>query len=844
LRALAAKFGIPEDVSSQIPPLQLAGFLQNLQAQQNGNLLRGQESAATPPRQQNSITSVATLQRQHSATPQAATPQASATKSVKRSQQRAKSKSQSQSPAPGQHGMLVSPSTSHVNTHFSISQRAGSATPTPSDAGGSSQIVYTPEEIAAASKASEEFLAKLPHFTYESFIPFLQKFNRENNISGNFSKPPLFNDMQIDMYRFFCEVIRQGGLEQVHTKKLWRQVAKDSGLPDIPTLPPLLSRWYKRRKGDASGSPGSTPGPESVKRSRIHSPAPLPASFAAPFSGQVTLSGQATPVSTPSQPAAVSQPLNSTRLVTIPPPPPPPLPLRFFPLERTLDTFGGYDLQTCVALRPRTRAPTIGEYGSIDVRALALSIESGIPAEVTAALTTLIRVTAHPEVVLPLSQCEELAEVVLGVLEGSSDDEKNDGSDSDSEDIEGNDENEKEKREENANSGFVSRLDRASSKAASYIDDLNRFDAVHANDVSSGGIPGDDSQDIAAVRGLLRGGDELWGFTSDRTLAAAYALRNLSFLPANQVFLATSSDFFRTFVALIRRCDMVSDESALALQRALEFRKALAVVLANIADRLDLRLCRLGFVRAMLRLLSYFADEQQAASIACSWEIGEAPSGVFMLMALDALARMTVSDSNRSVLAQISPRIFVPFADACSRLLTAHTTAAQLPNASSEQRLIWVHTALLVISNLASIVAEPPTSSRRYTTFRVADANRRAAQRPHLPFKPVIVNTVAVPPMLARFRRYLVSDDALVRALLELALMITSTHVQPDAPMIDLAERAVFVLQLLHPGHEALFAARWAEWVVDLVAQRQLPRLLTEALCELVGFLPVHSSKS
>ncbi|KAJ1823076.1 hypothetical protein LPJ56_000941 [Coemansia sp. RSA 2599] len=759
-----------------------------------------------------------------------------------------------------------------------MAQRAGSATPTPSEAGGS-QIIYTPEEIAAAGKASQEFLARLPHFTYETFIPFLQKFNRENNISGNFSKPPLFNDMQIDMYRFFCEVIRQGGLEQVHTKKLWRQVAKDSGLPDIPTLPPLLSRWYKvwlqpleqlrvfppghprhtginanfslkkRRKGEASGSPGSTPGPDSIKRSRIHSPAPLSTSFAAPFSGQ------ATPVPTPSQPVAiaVSQPPNSTRLVTIPPPPPPPLPLRFFPLERTLDTYGGYDLQTCVALRPQTRAPAIGEYGSIDVRALALSIESGIPAEVTAALTTLIRVTAHPEVVLPLSQCEELAEVVLGVLEGSSDDEKDgasdDGDDDEDRDDDGDDDdddNEGRHREEkeDAKDAFGSGLDRASIKTSSYIDDLNRFDAMHAGDVSSGGIPGDSSQDMAAVRGLLRGGNELWEFTSDRTLAAAYALRNLSFLPANQLFLASSADFFRTFVALTRRCSRASGESALALQRALEFRKALAVILANLADRLDLRVCKPGFVRAMLRLMAYFADEQQAASIASSWEAGETPSGVYMLLTLDALARMTVSDSNRSVLAQTGPRTLVPFADACSRLLTAHTTAAHLPNASSEQRLIWVHTALLVVSNLASIVAEPSTSSRRYTTFRVADANRRAASRPHLPFKPVVVNTVAVAPVLAKFRRYLISDNALVRALLELALLVANTHVQPDAPMVDLAERAVFVLQLLHPGHEALFAARWAGWVVDRVAHRQLPRLLTEALCELAGFLPVHGSKS
>ncbi|KAJ2387788.1 At rich interactive domain, partial [Coemansia sp. RSA 2559] len=200
----------------------------------------------------------------------------------------------------------------------SIAADDARATPTPSEssvggpAGGQPHhVTYTAEEVANAHKKSDEFLKQLPGFTSENFVEFLQKFLKDNDISGNFSKPPIFGDKPIDLYRFFCEVVKQGGLEQVHVRRVWRQVAKDSGLPDIPTLPPLLSRWYKvwlqpleqlavyppghpkhtgisanfslkkRRKPDTFGSPGSTPGPierpysvnpDSSKRPKMYSP--------------------------------------------------------------------------------------------------------------------------------------------------------------------------------------------------------------------------------------------------------------------------------------------------------------------------------------------------------------------------------------------------------------------------------------------------------------------------------------------------------------------------------------------------------------------------------------------
>ncbi|KAJ1879969.1 hypothetical protein LPJ66_011585, partial [Kickxella alabastrina] len=205
-------------------------------------------------------------------------------------------------------------------------------------------------------------------------------------------------------------------------------------------------------------------------------------------------------------------------------------------------------------------------------------------------------------------------------------------------------------------------------------------------------------------------------------------------------------------------------------------------------------------------------------------------------------ARLSVADGNRAMLAHLGPRHFGPLADACARLLAASSPPAPGDVAAAEPRLVWVHTALLLLSNLAAAAAGPPTSARRYTRFRVADTNgRRAAPRLRMPFTPTSFVAAAVPPALAVFRKRLAQDTALVRALLEMAVAAADAQVLPDTPVAELAERAVFVLQMLHPDHDALFAARWADWVVDRVACRSLPRALTESLCELVGFLPVNS---
>ncbi|KAJ2558862.1 hypothetical protein EV175_000596 [Coemansia sp. RSA 1933] len=866
----------------------------------------------------------------------------------------------------------------------SIAADDSRATPTPSESsiGGQMQTVtYTAEEVANAQRKSGEFLKRLPEFTSESFVEFLQKFLKDNDVSGNFSKPPVFGDKSIDLYRFFCEVVRQGGLEQVHAKRVWRQVAKDSGLPDIPTLPPLLSRWYKvwlqpleqlavfppghpkhtginanfslkkRRKADTFGSPGSTPGPierpysvnpEASKRPKMYSPIANGAASAtaspAPFTPPppMPISSSAMQLSTGSMglssAQATSAPSFPTNGFT-------PTPIRSLPpqmpVPRTLDTYGGIDMQVSAALRPRVLIPSVSDYGSVDIRALTLSIESGIVMEVTAALNTLIQITSHPEVVVPLGQCEELAEALFSIVENVK---------LTSAYAPGRQELDSSAMDEDSDSRTsFTPIGETAVKPLSYSGEAELFDALHTNDPDDGGMIGDDLQDPTSVCGLIHGSDDLWSFTSDRTLTVVYALRNMSFVQMNQQYLSTSSDFLHMFRTFLEKCeravqaarDWSSDNkmttisgklASLIVLRALEFRKSMMVMLVNVADRIDLKAAGKEFVDAALRLMYYFMDEKQTSDIVEGWmrESVSPAAGATMsdplayvvhvqahdgrtyyLHALEAVGRMTLSDNNRELLAgAASPAdAYWPLANACISLLAGNQAAVSLnPNTVhnfTENRLMWVQMALVVFSNLVcTVTPQLLVASRRYTPFRISPSgviggpahvngvpgmmpnnmpkmngiaagaspgsggggggSRRARTRHTLPFVPMVYTTTAVPSALKDFRKRLASNDDVVRSLFEMVFMWwmhvgaavnlrtnqggpLSPSAPYDSPLNDIAERAVYVLQQLHPEHDSLFTGRWSEWVVERATRVPLCSELMEVLYELTGMIPVQS---
>ncbi|KAJ2795672.1 hypothetical protein H4R20_005801 [Coemansia guatemalensis] len=532
--------------------------------------------------------------------------------------------------------------------------------------------------------------------------------------------------------------------------------------------------------------------------------------------------------------------------------------------------------------------------------------------EVTNALNTLIKITSHPDIALPLGQCEELAETLLGILEtvklpihrraNGLDAKKND----DIIAVRGS-QNESEPRPD----------------LLTYSEETFIFGETCTKGPSEGGIIGDDMQDVTAVRGLIHGSDDLWSFTSDRTLTVVYVLRNLSFLPANQQYLADNVDFVHAFVSLVSKCDAavrlardidceqdatggLNELVSLIVLRALEVRKSLAVVLANVADRIDLRAVEGALLQAALRLIDYFIDEKQTSNITSEWasenlgvdtdpalnaivHVKALDGRTYYLHALEAAGRLTASDTNREVIvAKVGPSTLRPLARACSALLAGHQAALALSISPQshfgEQRLMWVQMALLVLSNLIS-TATPQSliSTRRYTPLHIsangllnhsvtnnaaagagamtgnaapASASRRELTRRPMPFLPVVYTAAAIPESLKEFRREMAADTGFVRSLLELVLqwwtqvgshsLRVRGNVPPqmyDSPLGDLAERAVYVLQLLHPDHDALFASKWSDWVVERIASYGLPPALVEVLYELVGMIPVQSSR-
>ncbi|KAJ2665547.1 hypothetical protein GGH99_006827, partial [Coemansia sp. RSA 1285] len=210
----------------------------------------------------------------------------------------------------------------------------------------------------------------------------------------------------------------------------------------------------------------------------------------------------------------------------------------------------------------------------------------------------------------------------------------------------------------------------------------------------------------------------------------------------------------------------------------------------------------------------------------------------------------------------------------------------------TENRLMWVQMALVVFSNLVCIVTpQPLVALRRYTPFRILPSgvvggsapasgipsasdgapkvngvgaglsfvggSRRARMRCSLPFVPVVYTATAVPTVLKRFRRRLVDNDDVVRTLFEMVFMwwmhvgaaanlrtnqtSFSPQVVHDSPLNDIAERAVYVLQQLHPEHDSLFTARWSEWVMERATRVPLCSELMEVLYELTGMMPVQS---
>lgn len=94
----------------------------------------------------------------------------------------------------------------------------------------------------------------------------------------------------------------------------------------------------------------------------------------------------------------------------------------YVPAARSIEWDGGYDipalfdLGTAIA-RAMPNAPTVDEMGTIDTKAISLSLQSGIHGEVRYALDTLVTVSNDQRVQFDLEKCEDLIDIIVDCAE-------------------------------------------------------------------------------------------------------------------------------------------------------------------------------------------------------------------------------------------------------------------------------------------------------------------------------------------------------------------------------------------------------------------------------------------
>lgn len=102
--------------------------------------------------------------------------------------------------------------------------------------------------------------------------------------------------------------------------------------------------------------------------------------------------------------------------------------MTYRPTTRVMDRWAGVDIaaenvkkraEELIAFKPNM--PALVEMGVIDIRALTMSIRSGLHAEARMALDTLAKLTYEQQLTLELEKCEDLVEVLVDYAEGQLD---------------------------------------------------------------------------------------------------------------------------------------------------------------------------------------------------------------------------------------------------------------------------------------------------------------------------------------------------------------------------------------------------------------------------------------
>ncbi|GAA6062401.1 hypothetical protein JCM10212_006187 [Sporobolomyces blumeae] len=435
------------------------------------------------------------------------------------------------------------------------------------------------------------------------------------------------------------------------------------------------------------------------------SPAPLSASLStpkAPFASLAATGLSALQASSPRPMTADRTPAQPLKTEPVPPAQPPRRKrqkIEYVPFSKVHDAVGGYDLamveevleQTSKRKRPRTAY----DLGLVDLHSLTMSLRSRLASEVSFALNSLtlisMSIRSHPQennvITFPLARCRELYEELVDLLEETAF-----GFDGDAEQDAG-------RRDEGP---------RGETEPRQYRD-LFRTIVEEA-----GRVPTEDDEEEDRDR-TIRLADE--GLTplrpSDVLLSILNILRNFSIADDNAILMGRDPVLLDVLLKVAHLPlkkrggpkDGIRWPVRVAPSDSMTIRKDVLELVTSFGLEVRLEGRPLATARRLFDLLAFFLlDAEQVGKLA--FDLSSAPGSASRLsqppslriapyvdLALAAFARITLPDTNRTMISRLAPqgtleRLF----DSLMRLL---------PISEPDFQILTNHAGLLYVENLA-----------------------------------------------------------------------------------------------------------------------------------------------
>lgn len=221
--------------------------------------------------------------------------------------------------------------------------------------------------------------------------------------------------------------------------------------------------------------------------------------------------------------------------------------ITYIPKTRNVETYGGIDLKYFDKFEIKPPVPHLNELGIIDIQALIMSLKSGMKMEITNALNILTILTVQPQVQqqqqtphLPLTQCEDLLDVLLDYLE-----------------------------QDMLHDSLVNQ---------SHLTYTDLFD-MSLDEMKS------------LIPQLENSTSDIWISLRERCLCIFNIIRNLSFMNENMEYLARHKRFISILMDIINTTRQGDEAWFVGIRKmdTLDFRKSILMIFSNISMFLVLR---------------------------------------------------------------------------------------------------------------------------------------------------------------------------------------------------------------------------------------------------------------